>query len=370
MFSYIEVEKTDPQFQWVELLCEDIFNNQQTKLRLLITDVDDMVINFRKRYQGKHQVQVNFTTKVLGSLSAFFQDFVHAKMNLEQGKDADEITKVACTNRLNFTSPENSTLKKSLATRVNMFLDEAFFLMEKNELQASYRRLEWVHLIDPLNEMAFELKMVILRMQEKFGECVSLLESWIEHYPKREEPYIGLGEMWLYRNQNQKALDVFSKLLEISPKSCLAQIGIAQAEVKLGRDYIPSLMKAFILNPQYTKDMVEFSFDFRRPRPGDLVAMSLESVANHFKIPVKRMIGRALHGVLPFHRRTQSDLLLFSESELNEYYKVLKTLGIEMNTADLSNQPLPKDAEPVQMSLFDDLDPEESSDQNTASDTD
>lgn len=354
MFSYIEVENLDPDLRWVELLCEDDFNETPTRLRLVIGDVSEMVVDFRRRYQSKHQVQVNFSSMVIGQLNTFFQDLVHAKSFKQNGQPSDELMKVARTNVVNFKNSLKTTLKKSLSARVNMFLEEACDLVDLRDYDKALRRLDWVHLIHPLNEMAFEMKMVLLRVQEKYGECVAVLESWIEAYPQRVEPFLGLGELWLFLDQNQKALDAFEKLLAFSPKNSMGLIGKAQAQLKLGRDFMAPLMKASIYNPHYTNEMVEHSFDFRTSRPDDLVPMSLEALAQHFKIPHKRIIGRALRGVLPFHVIKNSDLLLFSEKEMKAYYLVLKKLGLEMTTEDLSDDPLPGEPEAVQLNLFED----------------
>jgi tetratricopeptide (TPR) repeat protein len=204
--------------------------------------------------------------------------------------------------------------------------------------------------------MAYEMKMVILRSRQRYGECVTLVEQWIDCCPEREEAYLGLGELWLFLDQNQKALEIFSQLLTFSHHNCMAQIGLAQAQVRLGQDFVSTLMKASVWDSRYTKEMVEHSFDFRTTRPDDLVPMTLEAVAEHFMIPLKRIMGRALRGVLPFHRKSGSDLLLFSEAELRNYYKVLKSLGLEMATRDVSSEPLPREPEAFQPSLFDEYD--------------
>ena len=352
MFSYIEVEKIDPGFQWVELLCEDQLNEEPTRLRLVISDLEQMVADFRRRYQSKHQVQVNFNSQVLGQLNTFFLDFVQVKGYLTQGKDAEELKKVAQTNVINFQDPSKTTLKKSLPARSHLFLEEACRLADLKKFHLAFCRLEWMHLINPMDEMAFEMKMVILRSQGKYGECVSVLEKWIECYPQRVEAYLGLGELWLFLDQNLNALEIFEKLLSFSTKNCMAQIGLAQAQLKLGKEFISALMKASVWDPKYTKEMIEHSFDFRTPRPRDLLPMTLEALSAHFQIPVKRLIGRALRGVLPFHRSPEYELLLFSEKEMQNYYKVLKKLGLEMNTSDLSKEPLPREADAVQLSLF------------------
>lgn len=215
-----------------------------------------------------------------------------------------------------------------------MLLDESVQLMHKHQYDQSLKRLSWVHLLDPKNEMAFELRIVCLRSAKRISECVGVLERWIEAYPNLIEPRLGLGEVWLYLDQDAKARACFSELLAMDGRNCMALLGLAQAKARLGEDYLADLSKAFLIDSAYTKEIAEHVFDFRSKKPERLEPMTLVQVAERYGIPIKRLLGRAQRGVLPFHRG--SDLLHFSPTELDRYYQTLRKLGLEIRSQPIA----------------------------------
>ena len=181
--------------------------------------------------------------------------------------------------------------------------------------------------------------------------CISVFESWIRTHPNQIEPQLGLGEMWLFLNQNQRAKEVFRRILMNFKGNYMALIGLCQAKIKLGEDSVPELRKAWLLDNRLTKAFVETHFDFRSVDSGELEAMSLKEVAETYRIPLSRILERARNGTLPAYPPGEDGLLRFSRKDLDLYDHVLRKLGFELSPK-LKKQDLEPEA--IQPSLFGD----------------
>lgn len=335
MIDYIEVSRVDPNCEWLEVVASDRVNRVPTNIHLVINDAKDMVYLFQRRYLAKQPEQFTFSPKIIAGLEEFFQDANHVKIMSQTDHVSDELMRLLQTNRLDFGSPERSSFRKSKPIRVRLFLDLAYDMIDIRDFAQATKWLDWVHLLEPGHELAFELKIVCLRSWKRVSECVEVFKRWISAHPEKPEPRLGLGELWLYLDQNKRAQEVFELLLNLQPNHAMALIGLAQAKARLGEDFVPILMKAAVVEPRYTRSMVEHHFDFRHLHPGDLAPMTLEDVAARYDIPVKRLVDRASAGVLPFHAPSQDGLLRFSKIELDQYYEVLKRLGLEISSENL-----------------------------------
>ncbi len=336
MLEYIDMVAVDPDYDWVEVEAKDELNEQSCLVHLVIQDAHDMAYTFVQRYQAKQSISFNFSDSLVSALREFFQEARLAQVMFIGQKPLDDLAVMLRTQTLCFAAPERSTLRKSKLARVRLYVDEAFQLMQKHLFDQALKRITWIHLLDPKNAMAFELRIACLRSAKQISDCVSAFEGWIKAYPDQIEPYLGLGEVWLYLDQDAKAKEVFTYLLKLDPKNSMALLGLAQAKARLGEEYMMELSKSFLVDSAYTKEVVEHIFDFRAKHPGRLSAKTLVEVAEHYGIPLKRLMGRAQRGVLPFHRQDGKGLLHFSETELERYYQSLRQLGLEIRS-----QPLP-----------------------------
>lgn len=346
MLDTIEVNAVDADYSWIEVDARDQLNDANCLVHLVIQDAQDMVYAFTQRYLAKQTITFNFADSAMSALREFFQEARLAQVMYQEGKPLGELPVMLRTQGLSFTNPEKSTLRKSKAARVRLYLDEAYQAMQKHFFQRALQLLNWVHILDANNEMAFELRIVCLRSAKKISECVAVLEEWIQAYPDRLEARIGLGEVWLYLDQDNKARACFQEILALDTKNSMALVGLAQAKARLGEDYLGELTKAFLVDSSYVKEIVEHVFDFRAKDPDSLEARPLNRVAEHYGIPIKRLLGRAQRGVLPFHPPSQGGLLRFSKVELDRYYDALRKLGLEIRSRPLDN------ASSDQLSLF------------------
>ena len=353
VFDYLEVHKTGPQFEWLELICEDNQNEGSDVIRTIVGEAPETVATFVRRYQTKRENQFEVPAAQLRVLEEFFEEVHMAKVMAEKGTVSPDLVDLLPTTVIHFKYPEKTSFRKSRAARVKMFLDEAFGLLQRKSFQACLHRLDWVHQLDPANDLAFELKVVCLRSWKKMAECIQVFEKWIQTHPDQLEPKIGISEMWLYLDQNARAKEGFEEILEQNPRHIMALVGLAQAKIKLGEDPLNDLRKAWIQNTEYVTEMVEQHMDFRSAHPDDLRPRTLEDISKSFQIPLARLISRAQNGVLPMHPPKDNGLFRFSEKDLNGYYRILKTLGLEISAAQPQKE---GDRSPVasQPSLFED----------------
>ena len=352
MFDYLEVHKLDPRFEWVEIKSGDSKNPSPVVLRLIIGDSHEMTSSFIKRYFAKQELQFDIADPQLHLIEEFFEEAGMARVFFEQGTDSSDLPELFPTNIIHFKYPEKTSFRKSKSVRIQMFLEEAYASMQRRSFEEAYHRLNQVHMLDAGNDMAFELKIVCRRSCKKMAECIPVFEEWIRQHPEQVEPRLGLGEMWLYLEQNQRARDVFAEILKIRSTNCMALVGLAQARVKLSEDPTPELRRAHVLDPDFTREIVEHHFDFRGAAAEDLQPASLMEVASSYQIPLKRVMERARNGVLPMvPPREEGGLFLFSKRDMDRYYDVLKCLGLEIGFQSLATTS--EDAEAVQPGLFD-----------------
>lgn len=351
MLEYIEVHKIDPNYEWLEIKASDKANEHPTTIRLVIGDAQEMLVGFQQRYKAKQPQPLEIPANQLHPIEEFFEEACMASVVFRKQSTDSDLVDLLPTTVIHFEYPELTSFRKSRAARVKLFLDQAFQLFQQRDFDAAIGRLNWVHLLDPANEMAFELKVACLRNHKKMAECVRVFEAWSEAHPQQIEPRLGISEMWLYLEQNQRAKEAFEKILEMVPNHAMALIGLAQAKLKLGDDPIPDLRKAFLVDMDYTKLMVEKHFDFRSHYPQDLTPMSLAEIAKNYNVSLKRVQERARNGVLPTHPpETPGGLLRFSKIDLDRFDNTLRCLGLEITTASIA-----KPAEEVtsQPGLFD-----------------
>ncbi|MCB1051950.1 MAG: hypothetical protein H6510_06225 [Acidobacteria bacterium] len=346
MLEYLEIHRIDPDLEWIEVEAADEMNTKAIVVHLLVKDATEMATTFAKRYQSKQEIEFRLTDAVLSQCTLFFQEIHLAKVLKQKGENKPDNDSLIQTLSLHFKFPERTSYRKSKAGRIKLFHDEAFHLIQSKKFDKALKRLDWIHLLEPDNELAFELKVVVLRSTKRVTECVSVFEQWLAHYPDQWEPRLGLSELWLYLDQNQRAKDAFSALLKHQPNQVLALIGLAQAKARLGEDFLPDLLKASVIDGALVKEMVEHRFDFRRVAPKDLQPVTLAELADLYQIPLKRFIGRAQRGVVPLHLQADG-LLQYSKPEMDAYYATLKRLGLEIE----STPPKPNASE-TQLSLF------------------
>jgi tetratricopeptide (TPR) repeat protein len=357
MLEYIEVHKIDPQMEWVEILAADQDHGEPTVIRAVISDAQEMAVTFSKRYTAKREGDLKIPGPQIQILEEFFEECCMAAVIAKGGEDSTDLKDLLPTTIIHFKYPERTTFRKSRTARIKLFSEEAFSYLQARDFDRAMARLDWIHHLDPRNELAFELKIVCLRSARKMAECVAVFETWCETHPNQIEPHIGLSEMWLFLEQYRKAKEGFERILEAAPKHPMALIGLAQAKLKLSESPLHDLRKAWLLDQGYTVRMVENALDFRRSNPDDLEPMSLSQIAKHYRIPLKRVIERTNRGVLPFHPpKEEKGLLRFSTKDLELHYTILKSLGLEITTGTLNalqKPPKPKaQSEAVQPSLF------------------
>lgn len=331
MLHFVEVNKIDEKFAWLELKVADAYNGGIETVRLVIDDARDMVGDFLKRYQAKREIQINVPDAQQKVLREFFEEALMAKVMREKNSTRQDFIDLLPTTVLNFRYPERTTFRKSRAARVNTYLEEAFSSLQQRHFDEALQRLAWVHDLSPNNRTAFELQVVCLRNQKKYPECVQILEKWAASEPNEEDPLVGLTEMWLYLGQAQKAREAAEKILETAPGNIMAMVGIIQAKLKLGEDVQADLRKAWVLNNHYMKEMLENRFDFRFKQPrGEARSRTLEDIAKTYNIPLKRILERARRGVLPMHAPGEDGLFRFVDEELDRYVGILHMLGLEL----------------------------------------
>jgi len=352
MLEFIEVHKIDPSFDWLEVKAADSENEQPTTIRLVIGDAKEMVEGFVKRYKAKQPLDVDIPNNQIRPIEEFFEEACMAGVMVKKQTASPDLVELLPTTVIHFVYPELTSFRKSRAARVKLFLDQAFSLFQQRHFSEALARLDWVHLLESDNEMAFELKVACLRNSRKMAECVRVFEAWIEVIPRQIDPRLGLSEMWLYLEQNQRAKEAFLQILELSPNHPMALVGLAQSKLKLGEDPISDLRKAFLVDQEYTKTMVERHFDFRGHYPNDLKPMSLADIAKAYNVSLKRVIERAKSGVLPSHPpATPGGLLRFSKRDLDLFDETLRCLGLEITTASVAKPK--KDTSTIQPGLFD-----------------
>jgi len=352
MLQYIEVHKIDPTFDWLEVKAADLENEQATTIRLVIGDAKEMLQGFLQRYTAKQPNAVEIPVNQRIPMEEFFEEACMARVMAGKDGERSDLVTLLPTTVIHFEYPELTSFRKSRAARVKLFLDQGFSLFQQHAFEASLARLQWVHSLDPGNEVAFELKIACLRNFKKMAECVRVFEAWIEAHPDQIEPRLGIGEMWLFLEQSQRAKDGFESILELSPNHPMALVGLAQAKLKLGEDHLPDLRKAFLVDQNYTKTMVERHLDFRSHYPQDLEPMALADIAKRYQVALKRVIERAKLGVLPSHPpETPGGLLRFSQKDLQRYDETLRCLGLEIATTKLAHPEPAKEAQ--QPGLFD-----------------
>jgi len=330
MLEFIEVNRVDPELGWIEVLCSDTLNLNPTVIHLVIREPQDMVILFTKRYLTKQAIEFKFSENTLSQLENFFGEAHLARVMDGSDEPSSDALAMLKTNCVNFKYPERSSLRKSRPIRVKLFLDEAYQHLTSRRYDQALKRLEWIHILEPDHTLAFELKIVVLRSSKKISACIAVFEEWIEQHPEAIEPKLGLSELWLYLDQHQKAKDALMEVRERVPNHPLVLIGLAQAKARLGEDYLSELLKASVVDLDYTKEMVEHYFNFSSMNPQDLAPATLTQIAEDLNMPLKRLVGRAQRGVLPFHTSQHQGLLLFSAMELERYRKVLTKLGLEL----------------------------------------
>jgi len=329
MLDYLEMQRVGPGVDWVEVEACDSVNERPCLIHLPVGDAQEMAAAFAKRYQSKQEIEFRLSDGALSHCASFFHECLLAHALVNKGSATAETLPMLETSTLNFRQPEKTSLRQSRPGRIKLFLDEAFLAIKGRHFARALKRLDWVHLLDANHELAFELKVVTLRSTRNMGECIRVFEQWILAHPQAWEPRLGLGEAWLYLDQNQKAKDVFAALVSSGPQLPHALIGLAQAKARLGEEFLPELLKASMLDSALVKETVEHRFDFRMVAARDLEPMTLVALGNTFQIPLKRLLGRAQRGVVPLHLEG-GGLARVSAVEMQRYYQVLLRLGLEL----------------------------------------
>lgn len=351
MFEYLEVHKVDPSFKWIEFRAADNDHAEPAVVRLVADeDHKKMAKTFVTRYQARRQSEFVLPDAQLHMIEEICEEAAMARVLCLQGKASPDLLELLPTTVIHFRYPEKTSFRKSRSARVKMFSDEALDALNDRDFERVIHRLDWVHLLDAAHEPAFQWKVVCLRSWKKMAECIPVFEAWIAAHPNSIEPRLGLSEMWLYLGQNNRAIENFNGILEMDANNTMALIGIAQAQIRLGEDPTPLLRKAWMLDPNYTVEMIEHQIDFRSASTNDLKPGTLKSVAADYHIPLARVLERAERGVLPMHAPDESGLPLFSKTELDRHYAVLKCVGLEIQTRELKAEAAA--AEPIQPSLF------------------
>lgn len=229
MFNAIEVQKMDGEFRWMELKITDTVNDAPEVIRVGIDENHQMVTSFVDRYMAKRPRKFNVPHTQSNLIDEFFQEACMARVLAMKNDISPDLVDLLPTTVINFRYPEKTSFRKSRPVRIKLFLDEGFAAMQRHEFETALQRFEWVHHLDASNIMAFELKIVCLRSWKKMAECIPVFEAWSRAHPDQEAPWMGLGEMWIYLGQFQRAKEAFHHLLEQMPNHCPALIGMAQA---------------------------------------------------------------------------------------------------------------------------------------------
>lgn len=352
MFESIEVHKLDPKFSWIEWIAWDSVNDGSEVIRLVLDeDPSKMAHNFATRYMAKRDQVFTVPDSQMRLIKDLCEEAAMAATVYKNQGESPDLVDLLPTTILNFRYVERTTFRKSRAARISMFCEDAMDALGERNFERVVQRLNWVHHLDPKHEFAFQMKVVALRNWRKMAECIPVLEAWVRTYPQDTEPRLGLGEMWLFLGQNQKAHDVFEDMLRLEANQPMALIGQAQAKARMGEDPSAIIRKSWMLDRDYTVAMIEGRFDFRMPAPDDLEAATIKDVSRRYQIPLKRTLARAAAGTLPMHApEEEGGLLRFSKQELDRHYNVLRALGLEL-------VPIKKEEpQPVQPGLFDDID--------------
>lgn len=353
MLSYIEVARLDEELEWLEVEAGDSFNDHPCVIRLKIGEATDMAAQFQERYRTKQSIDIAIPEGQVRTLEDFFQEAHHVKVLSRQDAHQPDLQSMLATACYHFKFPERSSFRKSRAARLRMFADEAYQALRNHRTDVAIRRLEWMHILDPGNILAFELKVVCMRSSDRLSACIEVFEAWIDQHPDDLAPRLGLGELWLVLDQNQKARRCFEEILQMDRDHVMALAGLAQAHARLGEDYLSPLIKASLCDSRYTKAMVENYLDFRSTKPRDLEPMTLRAVGERTGMPFKRLMARAHRGVLPFHVSKDTSLLMFSGTELKAYMTLLTRLGLELNAPGSSAAPTKETESSQQLPLFD-----------------
>jgi len=351
MFAYLEVQKHDPRFEWIEISSLAENDEAPFSVRLVVGEAHEMVANFIQRFMARREGSFPVPEAQRNTIEELFEEACMARVLLKSGGDSPDLIDLFPTSVLYFKYPEKTSFRKSRAARIKMFLDEGYSLLQAHEFEAAMKRLDWVHHLDVSNVMAYELKLVCLRSWKKMAECIPVFENWIEAHPDDLAPRFGIGEMWLYLEQYVRARERFEEILQIHENDCMALIGLAQAKLKLGENPIDELRKAWLKDSEYTVNMVEHHFDFRGRGSSDLRPLSLEEIAKTYQIPLKRILERACNGVFPMAPPDESGLLRFSKNDMDRYYEVLKLLGLEIDKNKFG--PVVNNTQDLQPGLFD-----------------
>ncbi|MDJ0840011.1 MAG: hypothetical protein QNK37_26100 [Acidobacteriota bacterium] len=351
MFNYVEIHKVDPRYGWIEVSAQIAGDEAPTVLRQPVSeDPREMAVNYLQRIRAGRDNPTDIPHGQQHALEELFEEACMARVMKKAGGSNTDLLELFPTNIIHFTHSEKSTFRKSRPVRIKMFMDEGYARLRARDFEGAMKRLDQVHLLDPENSTAFELKIICLRSWKKTEKCVRVFEEWIEAHPREAAPRLGLGEMWLHLEQYVRARKTFIEILAGDKADCMALVGLAQARLKLGEDPINDLRKASLVDRDYVVEMVEHHFDFRSRNPEDLAPRSLEDIAGAYRIPLQRIKERAVNGVLPaFSPDQETGLLRFSKTDLDLHYEVLKILGLEIDGKVLAAKAQP---EAVQPGLF------------------
>ena len=352
MLNYLEIHKVDPRYGWIEVSAQVSGDEQPMVLRQPVgEDPREMAVNFLQRVKAGRETPLEIPHSQVHALEELFEEACMAQVMKKAGGSSTDLLELFPTNIIHFTHSEKSSFRKSRPVRIKMFMDSGYQRLRRRDFEGAMHRLDQVHLLDPKNSMAFELKVVCLRSWKKTEKCVQVFENWIEAHSDDLAPRLGLGEMWLHLEQYVRASKTFMDILVRKPGDCMGLIGLAQARLKLGEDPTNDLRKASLVDRDYVIEMVEHHFDFRIRNPEDLTPRSLEAIGKAYRIPLKRVQERAVNGVLPaFSPDEETGLLRFSEADLDRHYAILKMLGLEIDSKVLAQEA--REDEPVQPGLF------------------
>lgn len=330
MFEYLEVAQLDAEFSWLDLNAADETHPEPAIVRIAMDrDHQKMATSFVSTYMTKRESSFELPDSQKHMIEEFCAEAVMAQVVWLGGNDSPDLLELLPTTVIHFKEPQKTSFRKSRAARIAQFTAEAVEARENRDFQRAMQRLDWVHLMDPSNEEAFEWKVICLRNWKKPVESVPVYEAWIAAQPESITAQLGLSELRLYLGQNEEARNAFASILAQNKNLILALLGYAQAKARLGEDPIPELRQAWVREPQFTVAIIENHFDFRLPNPPELEERTLKEVAALYQIPLRRVLDRARRGVLPMHPM-EKDLLRFSKTELDRYYAVLKCVGLEI----------------------------------------
>ena len=337
MLARIEVHKVGPDFRWIELAVSDTLAEGAEIVRLGVNDQHQMVRTLLERYLAKRDLDFALPPGQRTLLEEFFQEVSMAKLMAENQSGSPDLHELLPSTVIDFINPDRTSFRKGKELRVDMFLAEAAAALAEGTYDLGLQRLDWVQDLVPGHRDAFALRWSILRTWQKYPECIPVLESWRDAFPEDSEPRLKLGEMWLFLEQYQRARDTFAALLERIPNHLFGLLGLAQAQLRLGEDAMVTLRKASVKGGQITREMIERDFDFRLKNHGSLTPLSLMDIAEHYQIPLQRVMNRALAGVLPAHPpQSQDGLPGYDRSDLDRHYQILLMLRLEVAPSDMT----------------------------------